>query len=169
MALWLQTETDLSLPKVTIANMVEIYIDADACPVKEEAFKVSYRHDLVVHLVSNQWLRIEVGPKVNKVVVSDGFDAADDWIAERAGHGDIVITNDIPLAARCLEAGAVVLGANGKPFSDDNIGMAVAMRELNRDLRDMGEIKGSGKSFSGQDRSRFLSSLEEAVQKSKRA
>ena len=149
--------------------MIEIYIDADACPVKDETLKVSYRHDLTVHLVSNQWLRMEVGPKVNKVVVSDGFDAADDWIAERAGSHDIVITNDILLAARCLEGGASVLGANGKPFSSDNIGMAVAMRELNRDLRDMGEIKGSGKTFGKDDRSRFLSSLEDTVQRLKRS
>ncbi|NVJ97851.1 MAG: YaiI/YqxD family protein [Alphaproteobacteria bacterium] len=144
---------------------MEIYVDADACPVKEEVLKVAYRHDLVVHLVSNSWLRIPVGDKINKVVVSDGFDAADDWIAERAGAGDVCITGDIQLAARCLEGGALVLGHNGKPFTPDNIGMALAMRELKSQLRDMGEDRGFNASFTGKDRSRFLSALELAVQK----
>lgn len=144
---------------------MEIYVDADACPVKDEVLKVAYRHDLVVHLVSNAWLRLEVGEKINKVVVSDGFDAADDWIAERAGEADICITGDIQLAARCLEAGALVLGHNGKPFTTDNIGMALAMRELKSQLRDMGEDRGFNASFTGRDRSRFLSALELAVQK----
>lgn len=143
--------------------MARIFVDADACPVKDEILRVAARYDMEVDLVSNQWLRMEVGPKVNKVVVSDGFDAADDWIAERAAQGDIVVTSDIPLAARCLENDALVLGPTGKAFSKDNIGMAVAMRELNRDLRDMGEIKGSGKSFSKADRSSFLSALDEAA------
>ncbi len=148
--------------------MAEIYVDGDACPVKEEILKVAYRHDLVVHLVSNQWLRLPVGPKVNKVVVSDGFDAADDWIAERAGGSDIVITGDIPLAERCLKAGALVLGANGKPFTTDNIGMAMAMRSLKADLRDMGEISGHNAAFSKSNRSNFLNALENHVQKLKR-
>jgi uncharacterized protein YaiI (UPF0178 family) len=146
----------------------EIYVDADACPVKDEILKVAYRHDLTVHLVSNQWLRIPVGPTIKKVVVSDGFDAADDWIAERAGKGDIVITGDILLASRCLEAEAVVLGAGGKPFTADNIGMAVAMRELKSQLRDMGEDKGYNAKFAGKDRSNFLNALEVQVQKIKR-
>jgi len=144
---------------------MEIYVDADACPVKEEVLKVSYRHDLIVHLVSNAWLRIPVGENVRKVVVSDGFDAADDWIVEHAGADDICITGDIQLAARLLEAGAVVLGHNGKPFTTDNIGMALAMRELKSQLRDMGEDRGFNASFSQKDRSRFLSALELAVQK----
>ena len=148
--------------------MTEIYVDADACPVKEEALKVAYRHDLVLHLVSNQWLRLEVGERINKVVVGDGFDAADDWIAERAGKGDICITGDIQLAARCLEAGAQVMGHNGRPFSEGNIGMALAMRELKSQLRDMGEDRGFNASFSGKDRSRFLSALEAAVQQANR-
>lgn len=147
---------------------MEIYVDADACPVKEEILKVAYRHDLVVHLVSNQWLRLEVGEKINKVVVSDGFDAADDWIAERAGAGDMCITSDIQLAARCLEVGAAVLGPTGKAFTLDNIGMALAMRELKSQLRDMGEDRGFNASFSGKDRSRFLSALDQWAQKAKR-
>jgi uncharacterized protein YaiI (UPF0178 family) len=151
-----------------MARGIEIYIDADACPVKDEVLKVAGRHDLAVHLVSNQWLRMAVGPKVNKVVVPDRFDAADDWIAERAGASDIVITADIPLAARCLTRGAKVLGPTGRGFTDDNIGMAVAMREANNDLREMGEIKGYNSPFSKQDRSRFLGALENAVQELKR-
>lgn len=145
--------------------MVNIFIDADACPVKEEAFKVAMRYDVEVYLVSNQWLRLEVGPRVHKVVVSDGFDAADDWIVEKAERHDVVITGDIPLAARCLEKGANVLGHNGKPFTGDNIGMALSMRTLNQDLRDMGTIKGTNKPFDKKDRSRFLSALDEMVQK----
>ena len=143
-------------------------MDGDACPVKEEILKVAYRHDLVVHLVSNQWLRIPVGPKVNKVVVNDSFDAADDWIAENIQQGDICITGDIPLAARCLENGADALGATGKPFTGDNIGMALAMRELKSQLRDMGEDKGYNASFTKKDRSNFLNALEVWVQKTKR-
>lgn len=145
--------------------MVNIFIDADACPVKEEAFKVAMRYDIEVYLVSNQWLRLEVGPRVHKVVVSDDFDAADDWITEKAEKYDVVITGDIPLAARCLEKGASVLGHNGKPFTGDNIGMALSMRTLNQDLRDMGTIKGANKPFDKKDRSRFLSALDEMVQK----
>ncbi len=148
--------------------MPEIYVDGDACPVKEEILKVAYRHDLIVHLVSNQWLRIPVGPKVNKVVVSDGFDAADDWIAENTGDGDVCITGDIQLAARCLEKGAVVLGPTGKPFTGNNIGMALAMRELKSQLRDMGEDKGFNASFTKKDRSDFLNALELWAQKAKR-
>ena len=148
--------------------MVNILIDADACPVKEEVFRVAERYDLEVYLVSNQWLRLDVGPKVHKIVVSDGFDAADDWIVERADKHDVVITADIPLAARCLEKGASVLGHNGKSFSDDNIGMSMAMRTLNQDLRDMGTIKGTNKPFDKKDRSRFLSALDEIVRKAVR-
>ena len=148
--------------------MVNILIDADACPVKEEVFKVAARYGLEVYLVSNQWLRLDVGPGVHKIVVSDGFDAADDWIAERAEEHDVVITADIPLAARCLEKGAGVLGHNGKPFSDDNIGMSMAMRTLNQDLRDMGTIRGANKPFDKKDRSRFLSTLDEMVRQAVR-
>ena len=151
-----------------MSDVTEIYVDGDACPVKDEILRVAGRHDLAVHMVSNQWLRMPVGPKVNKVVVSDGFDAADDWIAERAGAGDIVITSDIPLASRCLERGARVLGPTGKAFTADNIGMALAMRDVHADLREMGEIKGNNPSFSKADRSRFLQELEKTVQAAKR-
>jgi len=149
--------------------MPEIFVDADACPVKEEVLRVAARHGLAVHMVSNQWMRLPESPLVNRVIVSDGFDAADDWIAENIGKGDIAITSDIPLAARCLEAGAAVLGPGGKPFTADNIGMALSMRDLNAHLRDSGEIRGGGPAFTKQDRSRFLQALEAAVQAAKRA
>ena len=147
---------------------VNIYIDADACPVKDEALKVVYRHKIRAFLVSNQWLRMPVGDGVEKIVVSDGFDAADDWIADRAGRGDIVITSDIPLADRCIKAGAMVLGHSGRAFTPDNIGQAMAMRSLKADLRDMGEISGGSAPFSKADRSSFLNALERMVQQSMR-
>ena len=148
--------------------MTEIYVDADACPVKHEVLRVAARHGTEVHFVSNQWMRLPESPLVNRVVVSDGFDAADDWIAGNIGKGDIAITSDIPLAARCLEAGAAALGPGGKPFTPDNIGTALSMRDLNAHLRDTGEIRGGGPAFAKQDRSRFLQALEQAVQASKR-
>lgn len=148
--------------------MPDIYIDADACPVKEEAVRVADRHRLAIHFVSNQPVRLPVGIDVRRVIVPDSFDAADDWIAARAGKGDIVATADIPLAERCLKAGAAVINFNGKPFTTDGIGMASAMRLLNRDLREMGAISGAGPSFSRRDRSAFLEALELAVQKAKR-
>ena len=145
--------------------MPEIYIDADACPVKAEALRVAERHGLVVHMVGNSWLRMAAGnPLVNSVVVPEEPDAADDWIAEHIGAGDIAITADIPLAARCLQVGAQVLGPTGKPFTEAGIGNALAMRDLMAHLRDTGEISGGGPSFTKQDRSRFLSALETAVQ-----
>jgi uncharacterized protein YaiI (UPF0178 family) len=144
--------------------MTDIYVDGDACPVKAEAVRVAERHGLALHLVSNQWLRGPDSPLVKRVVVPEGFDAADDWIVENAGAGDIVITADIPLAARCLEKGARVIAPTGKPFTEAGIGMALAMRELLATLRDSGEIRGSGPAFSRQDRSRFLQALEQAVQ-----
>ena len=141
-----------------------LYIDADACPVKEEAVRVAERHGLAIHFVSNAWMRLPAGPLVKRVMVPDGPDKADDWIAERAGKGDIVVTADIPLAARCLKAGARAIGPTGKPFTDGNIGMALSMREFSRHLRETGESKGYNTSFTRADRSRFLQALEEAVQ-----
>jgi hypothetical protein len=147
---------------------IQIYVDADACPVKEEAVRVAERHGLVIHFVSNSWMRLPAGPMTRRVVVSDGPDAADDWIAERAGKTDIVVTADIPLASRCLKAGARVLGPAGKPFTNAGIGMALAMRDLSRHLRETGESRGYNPSFTRTDRSRFLQALEEAVQAIKR-
>ena len=136
--------------------MTEIYVDADACPVKGEVMRVAERHGLAVHLVSNQWLRGPEHPLVRRVVVADGMDAADDWIAARAGPDDAVVTADIALAARCLERGARVLGPGGKPFTEDSIGMAAALRDLHAHLREAGEMRGGQPPFTRQDRSRFL-------------
>jgi uncharacterized protein YaiI (UPF0178 family) len=119
-------------------------------------------------MVSNQWMRLPAHPLLKIQVVMDGLDEADNWIVEHIERGDIVITADIPLAARCLTKGARVVGPTGKPFNDDGIGMALAMRDLNAHLRDTGEIRGSGPPFSHKDRSRFLQSLEEAIQALKR-
>jgi uncharacterized protein YaiI (UPF0178 family) len=145
-----------------------IYVDADACPVKEEALRVADRHNLAIAYVSNAWMRLPEGTNVQRVVVAEGPDAADDWIAERIGKGDIAVTADIPLASRCLKAGAQVIGPTGKPFTDANIGTALAMRDLSRHLRETGESRGLNASFTRQDRSRFLEALERAVQKARR-
>lgn len=144
--------------------MTEIYVDADACPVKDEAIRVAERHGLVIHIVSNGGMRPVRHPLVRMVVVPQGPDVADDWIAERAGPGDIVVTGDIPLASRALAAGAAALGHDGRAFTKDSIGMALAMRDLMRELRETGQSKGGGPAFSKGDRSRFLSALETAVQ-----
>jgi uncharacterized protein len=145
-----------------------IYIDADACPVKAEIYRVAERYGLKVYVVSNSYLGVPRDPRVELVVVSDGFDAADDWIAERAGPGDIVVTGDIPLADRSLKAGAAVIGNSGVPFTTSSIGMAMASRELMSTLRAIGETTGGPKPMSQRDRSRFLSALDETVQKLRR-
>ncbi|MBF0191414.1 MAG: YaiI/YqxD family protein [Magnetococcales bacterium] len=143
---------------------MEIYVDADACPVKGEVMRVAERHGLMVSMVSNQWMRLPPSPRLRVEVVSGGLDKADDWIVERIAQWDIAITADIPLAARCLAKGARVLGPTGKPFDDNGIGMALAMRDLNAQLRDTGEIRGGGPPFGPKDRSRFLQALEEMIQ-----
>ena len=147
---------------------MEFYVDADACPVKDEVMKVALRHQWRVHFVSNSFMRLPEGPLVHRVVVTEGPDVADDWIAERAGPGDIAITADIPLAARCLKAGAKAIGPTGKPFDQGSIGMALAMRDLQSHLRETGESRGFNPSFTPKDRSRFLEALEHAVQAVKR-
>jgi uncharacterized protein len=118
---------------------MELYVDADACPVKEEVLRVATRHQLVMHIVSNSWMRLPQSPLIRRVVVTEGPDVADDWIAERIGPGDIAITADIPLASRCLKTGAKVIGPTGKPFDNASIGMALAMRDLQSHLRETGE------------------------------
>ena len=143
---------------------MQIYVDADACPVKDEVIRVAERHGLPVHMVSNSWMRLARSPLINRVVVEDGPDAADDWIAAQIGSGDIVVTADIPLAARCLKAGASVIGPTGKPFTESSIGMALAMRDLMTDLREAGQVQGGNPPFTRQDRSRFLQALEQAFQ-----
>ncbi|HKZ97118.1 MAG TPA: YaiI/YqxD family protein [Hyphomicrobiaceae bacterium] len=147
---------------------MEIYVDADACPVKDEALRVAERHGATIHYVANSWMRLAESPLARRVVVADGPDAADDWIVGRIGPGDIAVTADIALAARCLKKGARVVGPTGKPFTDSGIGMALAMRDLSRHLRETGESRGFNADFTRQDRSRFLMALEEAVQEIKR-
>lgn len=145
-----------------------IYVDADACPVKAEVYRVAERYGLKVYVVANAYINVPRDPRVERVVVGDGFDAADDWIVEHAGPDDIVVTSDIPLADRCLKKGAAVIGSTGVPFTSSSIGMAMASRELMSNLRAMGEATGGPKPMSARDRSRFLSALDEAIQKLKR-
>jgi len=145
-------------------------IDADACPVKDEAYRVAFRHAVAVRVVSNARIRIPDHPLIERVVVSDAFDAADDWIAGAAGPRDIVITGDILLADRALKAGAIVLGHNGKPFTADSIGGAIATRAIMADLRVGADGIGGGPApFAKADRSRFLQALDEALVRLARA
>ena len=143
--------------------MIRILVDADACPVKDEVYKVAWRRGVAVKVVSNMRLRVPDHPLIERVVVSDGFDAADDWIAEAAGPGSVVVTADILLADRCLKAGAVVIGNTGKPFTAASIGGAIATRAIMVDLRAGGDIVGGPAPFAKADRSRFLQSLDEAL------
>lgn len=141
-----------------------IYVDADACPVKDEVERVGTRHGLTIHIVSNGGLRPSRNPLVQTVIVPDGPDVADMWIAERAGVGDVVITGDIPLAAKCVAAGARVLRHNGESLTEANIGNVLATRDLMADLRSADPFRqGGGRAFSKADRSRFLDALERAV------
>ncbi len=148
--------------------MVEIYVDADACPVKDEAVRVAGRHGLKTYLVSDGGIRPRQNPLVELVIVDQGADAADDWIAEQIQDADICITNDIPLAARCLERGALAIKPNGETFTQDGIGVALAKREILQGLRDAGEITGGPRPFAKSDRSQFLNRLETTVQAAKR-
>ncbi len=151
------------------AKPILLYVDADACPVKAEVYRVAERHRLKVFVVANSYLTVPNDPLVERVVVGSGFDAADNWIAERARRGSIVITTDVPLAARCVKAGADVIAPNGRPFTEASIGMALATRNLMEDLRASGEITGGPRPFSPRDRSTFLSALDLAIVRLKRA
>jgi hypothetical protein len=148
--------------------MVEVYVDADACPVKDEAVRVAGRHGLKTYLVTDGGIRPSRSPRVELVIVPSGADAADDWIAERIQPADICVTNDIPLAARCLARGALAIKPNGEQFTESGIGMALAGRDLMRELRERGEITGGPKPFAKSDRSRFLNRFEVVVQAAKR-
>ena len=149
---------------MTAPTQVRILVDADACPVKDEIYRVAERHRVPVSVVSNAPFRVPVGPLVERVVVSDGFDAADDWIAERADARAVIVTGDILLADRCLKAGATVLGPNGRPFTRASIGSAIATRAIMADLRaGLGEGAGGPAPFAKADRSRFLQVLDEAL------
>ena len=148
--------------------MIRIFIDGDACPVKDEAFKVAVRYGLKVIVVGNAWLRLPDDPLLSMVVVPEGPDAADDRIAEMIDAADICVTNDIPLGGRCLAKGALAIRPNGRPFTEASIGDAMATRELMNALRETGAITGGPAPFSRQDRSRFLSALDTMVHQAKR-
>ena len=144
--------------------MLEIFVDGDACPVKDEVERVALRHGLTVHIVSNGGLRPSRNPQFHHVVVGSGADAADNWIAEQIGPGDIAITSDLPLASRCLSKGAIVLNAKGEAIDEGRIGMALAMRDLSRHLREVTGKETRHAGFDRKHRSQFLSALENAVQ-----
>jgi len=148
--------------------MTALYIDADACPVKDEIYRVAERYVLPVFVVSNSWIRVPRDERVTPIVVDEGPDAADDWIAERAAAGDVVITADIPLADRALKAGAQALHPTGRPFTADSIGGALASRMIGEQLRSLGEVTRGPKPFTAADRSRFLQALDAAVRRARR-
>ncbi|MBN8937169.1 MAG: YaiI/YqxD family protein [Rhizobiales bacterium] len=153
----------------TASKPLQIYVDADACPVKNEIYRVAERHGLKVFIVSNSPIAVPRERWIERVVVGAGLDVADDWIAERAGRGDIVVTADVPLAGRSVKAGATVIAPNGKPFDDDSIGMTLATRNLLHELRSAGAVTGGPKAFEPRDRSRFLSALDRAIVRIRRA
>ncbi|HEX2252066.1 MAG TPA: YaiI/YqxD family protein [Thermoanaerobaculia bacterium] len=144
--------------------MTRILVDADACPVKQEIYRVAGRYGLPVTLVANSWMRTPDDPRITLEVVDAGMDEADDRIVEQVGPDDVVVTADIPLASRCLEKGARVLGTSGQPFTEDNIGSAVATRDLMAELRSAGELTGGPAPLTKADRSRFLQKLDEMIQ-----
>jgi len=157
-----------------MTDTLQIWVDGDACPVKDEVYRVAVRHGVPVTVVANAYLRIPEHRLISRQIVSDGFDAADDWIAERANARSVVVTADILLADRCLKAGARVIGPTGKPFTDDSIGAAVATRAILADLRvgisEAGTPRAGGPApFTKTDRSRFLSALDEALVALKKA
>lgn len=147
-----------------VPPLIRIYVDADACPVKEETFRVAKRYGLKTFVVSNGRIRVPVDPLVEMVVVTGHFDAADDWISERVTAIDVAVTSDIPLASRCLERGARVLDPKGKVFTPESIGDALATRELMAYLRDSGNLTGGPAPFEARDRSRFLQKLDDLIQ-----
>ena len=159
-----------ALPRALLRStfVIRIFVDADACPVKDEVYVVSTRYGVPVDLVANTRMFVPEGFGVEMVVVPAGPDAADDWIADRTEPHDVVVTADIPLAARCLERGALVLGIDGRPFTEDTIGGALATRELATQLREAGVATGGPRPLSGADRSRFLAKLDELVQRALR-
>ena len=150
------------------AKPIEIFIDADACPVKDEIYKVAGRYGLKTYVVSNAFMMIPASPLIERVIVDAGPDVADDWIAEHAAPGDVAITNDIPLAERVLKVGAHAIAPNGKPFTPDSIGAAIAQRALMEQLRSTGDILGGPRPFDRADRSRFLQTLDQVIQQERR-
>ena len=147
---------------------IHLYVDADACPVKEETFKVARRHGLAVSLVANTWMHIPQAHWLELVVVGNQPDEADNWIAEHAGEWDVVVTADIPLAARCLKKGAAVVGPTGKAFDEDSIADVLATRDILADMRDLGMVTKGPPPFQKKDRSRFLHQLDETIRRIQR-
>jgi uncharacterized protein len=164
---WVTSSTHWN--RTALTSTTRIYVDADACPVKDEIYRVAARHGLPVSVVAGNFIRVPNDPLIERIAAGSGMDAADDWIAERAQKGDIVVTSDIPLAARCVKAGADVIAPNGKPFSEESIGMTLAVRNLMTDLRSSGEITGGPRSYSPRDRSAFLSALDQTIRRIQRA
>jgi uncharacterized protein YaiI (UPF0178 family) len=154
---------------MTDAQAIEIYVDADACPVKAEVYRVAERHGVRVFVVANSVIAVPPSDLIERVIVGSGFDAVDDWIAERARRGVIVVTADVPLASRCVKAGADAIGPTGRAFTESSIGLALATRNLMQDLRAAGAVTGGPKPFSAKDRSAFLSALDLAIVRLKRA
>ena len=152
----------LEAPAMT-ETTTRIYVDGDACPVKDEIYRVAIRLGVPVSIVAGKFIRVPQDPLIERIAAGDGMDAADNWIAERAGPGDIVVTADIPLASRCVKAGAEVIAPNGKPFTEQSIGMTLAVRNLMTDLRSSGEATGGPKSFAPRDRSAFVSALDQTI------
>ncbi len=148
---------------------IEIIVDADACPVKDEIYRVAARYGLRTLVVANRPIAVPRDPAIERVVVGQGLDVADDWIAARARRGSVVVTADVPLAHRCVTAGADAIAPNGKAFTSTSIGMALATRDLMQDLRDAGGVTGGPRPFSARDRSAFLSALDVAIMRLKRA
>ena len=151
-----------------MSKPIQIYVDADACPVKNEVYRVAERHGLKVFVVSNSVINVPRDPTIERVVVGQGMDEADNWIAERAGPGDVVITADVPLASRAFKTGATVIAPNGQAFDATSIGMTVATRNLLHELRSAGEVTGGPRPFSPRDRSQFLQTLDRAIVRLKR-
>lgn len=154
---------------MTEPHPIRIFVDADACPVKDEVYRVALRHGIQVTVVANGFIRVPPEPLIERVAAGGGPDAADDWIVERVAPGDIVITADIPLADRVVKRGAAAIAPNGRAFTEADIGMALAMRNLMTDLRSAGETTSGPKAFSPRDRSTFLSALDLAIRRAQRA
>ena len=159
----------LTKPDDPPLTSIRIYVDADACPVKDEIYRVAARHGLPVSVVAGGYIRVPDDPLIERIAAGPGMDAADDWIAARAGKSDVVVTADIPLASRCVKAGASAIAPNGKPFTEQSIGMTLAVRNLMTDLRASGEVTGGPRSFQPRDRSAFLSALDQAIRRIQRA
>jgi len=146
-----------------MSGAITLFIDADACPVKDEVYRVAQRYGLQVYVVANAYIQVPVHPKIARVVVEAGPDIADDWIAERVAPGDVAITSDIPLAERVLKAGAAAIAPNGRPFTVDSIGSAIAQRAIMEQIRSTGAVTGGPRPFDRNDRSRFLQTLDETI------